>query len=152
VDNPATIKNDPYASLRIPEFNYYLVIRFALVFALAMQFTIVEWKVNALTHDPFALGLIGLAEVIPAVLVAPFAGHIVDKREKRGLLLLCVIAYIIIGLGLFGGRHFYKMGTEYGLCAGICRRNSQGISESCEFLAYGVDCTQEPVCKCFYLE
>ena len=101
MDNPATIKNDPYASLRIPEFNYYLVIRFALVFALAMQFTIVEWKVNALTHDPFALGLIGLAEVVPAVLIAPFAGHIVDKREKRGLLLLCVIAYIIIGSGLF---------------------------------------------------
>jgi len=101
VDNPATIKNDPYASLRIPEFNYYLVIRFAMVFALSMQFTIVEWKVNEMTHDAFSLGLIGLAEVIPAVLVAPFAGHIVDKREKRGLLLLCVIAYIFIGLGLF---------------------------------------------------
>lgn len=101
MDNPATIKNDPYASLRIPEFNYYLVIRFALVFALAMQFTIVEWKVNALTHDPWSLGLIGLAEVIPAVLVAPFAGHIVDKREKRGLLLLCVLAYVLIGTGLF---------------------------------------------------
>jgi MFS family permease len=102
VENQETaIKNDPYASLRIPEFSYYLVIRFAMVFALAMQFTIIEWKVNALTHDPFALGLIGLAEVIPAVLVAPFAGHIVDKREKRGLLISCVIAYIFMGLGLF---------------------------------------------------
>lgn len=101
MDNPATTQNDPYASLRIPEFNYYLVIRFAVIFALAMQFTIVEWKVNALTHDPFALGLIGLAEVIPAVLLAPFAGHLVDKREKRSILLLCVMAYIVIGTGLF---------------------------------------------------
>lgn len=102
MDNPATTtKNDPYASLRIPEFNYYLVIRFAIVFALTMQFTIVEWKVNALTHDPFNLGLIGLAEVIPAVLLAPFAGHLVDKREKRYLLILCTIAYILIGTGLF---------------------------------------------------
>ncbi|WP_291914027.1 MFS transporter [Chitinophaga sp. CB10] len=92
---------DAYASLRYPEFNYYLVIRFAIVFALAMQFAIIEWKVNELARDPFALGLIGLAEVIPAVLLAPFAGHIVDKREKRGLLLKCIIAYLFISTGLF---------------------------------------------------
>ncbi len=101
MDTAPTTKNDPYASLRIPEFNYYLVIRFALVFALTMQFTIVEWKVYALSHDPFTLGLIGLAEVIPAVLLAPFAGHLVDKREKRGMLLACVVAYIVLGTGLF---------------------------------------------------
>lgn len=101
MDNPVTTKNDPYASLRIPEFNYYLVLRFAVVFALTMQFTIVEWKVNALTHSPFSLGLIGLAEVIPAVLLAPFAGHLVDKREKRAMLIFCLIAYVLIGTGLF---------------------------------------------------
>ncbi|MGN7822543.1 MFS transporter [Chitinophaga sp. 22536] len=96
-----TPRNDPYASLRYKEFNYYLVIRFALVFALAMQFAIIEWKVYALSHDPFSLGLIGLSEVIPAVTLAPFAGHLVDKREKRGLLLKCVIAYLFISTGLF---------------------------------------------------
>jgi MFS family permease len=101
VDNPAATKNDPYASLRLPEFNYYLVIRFAVVFALTMQFTIIEWKVYQLAHDPFSLGLIGLAEVIPAVLLAPFAGHQVDKLEKRKIMLLCMVAYIILGLGLF---------------------------------------------------
>ncbi|NLR66110.1 MFS transporter [Chitinophaga varians] len=97
----STPRNDPYASLRYKEFNYYLVIRFALVFALAMQFAIIEWKVYALSHDPFSLGLIGLSEVIPAVTLAPFAGHLVDKREKRGLLLKCVIAYLFISTGLF---------------------------------------------------
>lgn len=97
----STPRNDPYASLRYKEFNYYLVIRFALVFALAMQFAIIEWKVYALSHDPFSLGLIGLSEVIPAVTLAPFAGHLVDKREKRSLLLKCVIAYLFISTGLF---------------------------------------------------
>ncbi len=101
MDSKASTSTDAYASLRYPEFNYYLIIRFALVFALAMQFAIIEWKVNELARDPFALGLIGLSEVIPAVLLAPFAGHIVDKREKRGLLLKCVIAYIFISTGLF---------------------------------------------------
>ncbi|WP_143306936.1 MFS transporter [Chitinophaga vietnamensis] len=101
MDTSASPKNDPYASLRFREFNFYLVIRFAIVFALTMQFAIIEWKVNELARDPFALGLIGLAEVIPAVLLAPFAGHLVDKREKRGMLLRCVIAYIFISTGLF---------------------------------------------------
>lgn len=101
MNNPAATKNDPYASLRLPEFNYYLIIRFAVVFALTMQFTIIEWKVYQLAHDPFALGLIGLAEVIPAVLLAPFAGHLVDKLEKRKIMLFCVLAYIVIGAGLF---------------------------------------------------
>lgn len=39
--------------------------------------------------------------MIPAVTLAPFAGHLVDKREKRGLLLKCVIAYLFISTGLF---------------------------------------------------
>ncbi|MFY0253957.1 MFS transporter [Chitinophaga sp. 30R24] len=101
MDNTVSKKNDPYASLRFPEFNYYLVIRFAFVFALAMQFAIIEWKVYEISKDPFSLGLIGLSEVIPAVLLAPFAGHMVDKREKRGILLQCVIAYLFISTGLF---------------------------------------------------
>lgn len=101
MDTVTTAKNDPYASLRIREFNFYLIIRFAVVFALTMQFTIIEWKVYALSHDPFTLGLIGLAEVIPALVLAPFAGHLVDKREKRGMLLACMAAYIVIGTALF---------------------------------------------------
>jgi MFS family permease len=101
LDTVTTAKNDPYASLRIREFNFYLIIRFAVVFALTMQFTIIEWKVYALSHDPFTLGLIGLAEVIPALVLAPFAGHLVDKREKRGMLLACMAAYIVIGTALF---------------------------------------------------
>lgn len=101
LENTARPGNDPYASLRYKEFNYYLIIRFAIVFALTMQFAIVEWKVYEISKDPFSLGLIGLAEVIPAVLLAPFAGHIVDKKEKRSMLLKCITAYLIIGTGLF---------------------------------------------------
>lgn len=94
-------KNDPYASLRSREFQFYLVIRFAIVFALNMQFAVVEWRVYELSHDPFSLGLMGLAEVIPSVGLALFAGHIVDKMEKRGMLLKCIIGYLFISIALF---------------------------------------------------
>jgi len=94
-------KNDPYAALRYKEFNVFLIVRFALVFAWSMQFIVIEWQVYALTKDPLSLGIIGLMEIIPALSMALFAGHIVDQREKRNLLALCIAAFSIISFGLF---------------------------------------------------
>ena len=94
-------KKDPYASLRIKEFNLFLLVRFALVFAWSMQFIIIEWQVYSITKNPLSLGIIGLMEVIPAVSMALLAGHIVDQKEKRNLLALCIGAFSLISLGLF---------------------------------------------------
>ncbi|CAM1349945.1 MFS transporter [Tenacibaculum insulae] len=94
-------KKDPYASLRIKEFNIFLLVRFALVFAWSMQFIIIEWQVYSITKNPLSLGIIGLMEVIPAVSMALFAGHIVDQKEKRNLLALCIGTFSLISLGLF---------------------------------------------------
>jgi len=94
-------KKDPYASLRIKEFNIFLLVRFALVFGWSMQFIIIEWQVYSITKNPLSLGIIGLMEVIPAVSMALFAGHIVDQKEKRNLLILCTGAFSLISLGLF---------------------------------------------------
>ena len=94
-------KNDPYAALRIPQFRTFLILRFGLVFAWAMQFVVIEWEIYNLTKDPFSLGVIGLMEVIPAVSMAMFAGHFVDQSEKRNLLVKCILAFLVISTGLF---------------------------------------------------
>lgn len=92
---------DPYAALRYKEFNIFLVVRFAMVFAWSMQFIVIEWQVYSLTKDPLSLGIIGLMEVIPAVGMALFAGHIVDQKEKRSLLIKCILGFSVISIGLF---------------------------------------------------
>lgn len=94
-------KTDPYAALRIKEFNIFLLLRFALVFGWSMQFIIIEWEVYRITKDPWAIGLIGLMEIIPAFTMALFAGHIVDQNEKRNLLAICITAFSLISFGLF---------------------------------------------------
>lgn len=94
-------KNDPYAALRYKEFNTFLLLRFAMVFAWSMQFIIIEWQVYSLTKDPLSLGIIGLMEIIPAIAMALFAGHIVDQKEKKGLLLKCILGFSVISFGLF---------------------------------------------------
>jgi MFS family permease len=92
---------DPYAALRYKEFNIFLLVRFAMVFAWSMQFIVIEWQVYSLTKDPLALGIIGLMEIIPAVGIALFAGHIVDQKEKRNLLVKCILGFSVVSFGLF---------------------------------------------------
>ncbi len=94
-------KKDPYAALRFKEFRFFLFMRFAMVFAWTMQFVIIEWEVYSITKDPLSLGFIGLMEIIPAVSMALFAGHIVDQNEKKRLLLKCLLGFSVISLGMF---------------------------------------------------
>lgn len=92
---------DPYQALRFPQFRIFFALRFGLVLAWAMQFVVVEWEIYRLTKDPLSLGLIGLMEVVPAMSLALFAGHIVDQSEKRNLLVKCLLGFLAISLGLF---------------------------------------------------
>jgi MFS family permease len=94
-------KNDPYAALRFKEFNTFLLIRFAMVFAWSMQFIIIEWEVYRITKSALSLGIIGLMEIIPAIAMSLFAGHIVDQNEKKALLSKCILGFSVISLGLF---------------------------------------------------
>lgn len=88
-------------ALGVKEFRYYLCIRFGLIFALAMQFAIVSYWVYHLTgQSKLALGFVGLAEVIPVISCSLFSGHIVDQREKKGMLLKAITGYIVLGLGV----------------------------------------------------
>ncbi len=73
--------------------------RFALVFAWTMQFVVIEWEVYSITKILYRSGLIGLMEVIPAVSMALFAGHIVDQKEKKSLLIKCILGFSVISFG-----------------------------------------------------
>ncbi len=57
--------------------------------------TLVGWWMYELTNAPFAIGLIGLAEVVPALSLALYAGHVIDISEKRKLLLKGVFSYLV---------------------------------------------------------
>ena len=91
-------KKDPFSSLRIPEFRWFILMRLAIVLAWSMQFVLIEWEVYRITKNPWSLGLIGLMEVIPAITMALFAGHIVDQSEKRSMLLKCFLGTLTISI------------------------------------------------------
>ncbi|RYY55312.1 MAG: MFS transporter [Chitinophagaceae bacterium] len=91
--SPTQITNDPFAAVRIPEYRHLMIGRFCFVMSLRMMATLVGWWVYQLTKNPFSIGLIGLAEVIPALSLALYSGHKIDISEKRKLLLKCIFFY-----------------------------------------------------------
>jgi MFS family permease len=121
---PETPRNDPYAALRIPQFRYLITIRFLAILAIMMQAIAVSWQVYALTNDPLSLGLVGLAEALPALSIALFAGHIVDHHDRKTILriaigiftlmaaMLCVVSLLP---PLFGTAPFYGAAIVCGI-------------------------------------
>lgn len=98
-NNPVTqITNDPFASVRVTEFRFLMLGRFTFIMGLRMMGTLVGWWIYQLTNDPFAIGLIGLSEVIPAVSMALYAGHVIDISEKRKMVLRGVLLYSVVAL------------------------------------------------------
>lgn len=97
-DNIKVVKKDPYAALRNPEFRNFSVARLLMVVATLMQAIIVGWQVYDITKDPLSLGLIGLAEVIPAMSVSLYAGHLTDISDRKRIILF---AYILYGATAF---------------------------------------------------
>lgn len=81
--------------LQEKEFTLFIFTRFIVIFSLFMQTTAVGYLIYSITKDPLSLGLVGLAEVIPALGCAFFAGYFVDKMEKRTIYLYCILFYIL---------------------------------------------------------
>jgi len=77
--------------------------------------TLVGWWIYNLTNAPLAIGLIGLAEFLPAFSMALYAGHTIDNSEKRKLVLRGVALYLLAAVLLlllstrFAANHF----TQY---------------------------------------
>jgi MFS family permease len=92
----------PLAVLKIPEFRNFILGRFVFIMGLRMMGTLVAWWMYELTGDAFYIGLIGLAEAIPAISLALYAGYVIDKSEKRKLLLRSVFLFAICAIVLLG--------------------------------------------------
>jgi MFS family permease len=82
-------KADPRAAFRYPAFVNYQFARFAIVVATEMQAVAVGWQVYEITKRPLDLGLVGLAQFLPSILLFLISGHAADRFNRRNLLLVC---------------------------------------------------------------
>ncbi len=114
------IVNDPFAAVRIPEYRNLMIGRFTFVMAMRMITTVVSWWIYEITGDELAIGMIGLAEVIPALTLALYSGHRVDIKDKRRLILQGVTGYLLAGITLL---HYppnkHRISYIYGILPGL---------------------------------
>ncbi len=75
----------PPSPLRNRGFRALMAYRLCSILSYQMVAVTVGWHVYELTRNPWMLGLIGLAEVLPYFCVAPFAGYLVDHLPRRKL-------------------------------------------------------------------
>lgn len=93
-------RHDPYVSLRNPNFRWYVASIVALTLGTQIQATVVAWQVYELTKDPLSLGLVGLAEALPFIGAALYAGHIADRHDRKLLSLLALAVQVGCGVAL----------------------------------------------------
>ncbi len=82
------------------EYRLYIFVRFFYVMALRMVATVVAYQLFHLTKSSFSIGIVGLSEFIPVFSLALYAGHVIDRSDKRTLLLRCVLLYSVCVVAL----------------------------------------------------
>ena len=92
---------DPYAPLRFVPFRWLMVSLLPSTLAQQIQAVVVGWQIYALTHDPLALGLIGLSEALPFIGVALYAGHVADRVDRRRIAVLSLAVLLVCAATLF---------------------------------------------------
>jgi MFS family permease len=74
-------------------FRLFQIARFCTVFCSEMQSVAVGWQVYEITHKPLDLGLTGLVQFLPGILLFLVTGHVADRFDRRKLLTLCYAGY-----------------------------------------------------------
>ncbi|ARS36604.1 MFS transporter [Pontibacter actiniarum] len=95
-----TRKHDPYAVLKLPDFRLYVSARLCITLAMQIQAVIVGWQIYDMTQDPLSLGLIGLAEAIPSIVVSLYAGYVADIVERKRIILVVVAVLALCSASL----------------------------------------------------
>ncbi len=98
-----------------PAFVWYETARAFVVFSTEMQSVAVGWQIYEITHRALDLGLVGLAQFLPGILLFLISGHVADRFDRRKLMMLCYAGFAICS-ALFltlALRHTHTVGPIY---------------------------------------
>lgn len=95
-----TPRRDPYAALRFRDFRMLIAGRFIAQIGEMMVSVSVGWELYERTGDPFALGLVGLVQVIPVMLLALPGGYVADRYNRKMVTLVSQLVLMACSLAL----------------------------------------------------
>jgi MFS family permease len=123
------------AVLRNRDFTRFIAARFIATLAVQMQTVAVGWQVYEVTRNPLDLGLIGLSQFLPFVLLILPAGHLADSRDRRRILatcfaLECVCALLLLAFaarGLDSARPVFAVMVLFGVARAFAMPTGQAL-------------------------
>lgn len=93
-------QHDPYAAFRVPNYGQYAAGWFFTLLGTRIQSIAIGWEVYQRTSDALALGLVGLVQALPTMLLVIPAGYLADRFDRRRVLMASMGGMIATALGL----------------------------------------------------
>ncbi|MFN8439358.1 MAG: MFS transporter [Caldilineaceae bacterium] len=84
----APVRRDPYAAFRYPAYRYFILGWLLSLMGSRIQAVAVAWEIYSRTGDAMALGFVGLAQALPTMVFALFAGYIADRYPRPRVLMM----------------------------------------------------------------
>ncbi len=119
-----------------PAFTLYQVARFCIVLATEMQSVAVGWQVYDITKRPLDLGLVGLAQFLPGILLFLVSGHAADRYDRRRVLTLGYAGFamcsgLLLAITIFRPNTVYPIYAVVALVGVVRSFNAQQAAQSC---------------------
>src|SRR4051794_21308784 len=92
--------HDPYVSLRLPDFRLLITANFLASLSQAILSVIIGWELYVRTHSALALGLVGLVQIVPNVVMSIPAGQYVDRGDPKRIAIFASVLNAAAALGL----------------------------------------------------
>ena len=115
-----------FSSLRNRNYRWFFAGQSVSLVGTWMQLVAQSWLVLQLTGSGTALGLVVGIQTLPVLLLAPYAGLVVDRADKRRILLAtqCALAVLATALGVLTLTHVVRLWMVIALAAGLGLVNS----------------------------
>jgi MFS family permease len=95
------LATSPFAALKNRDFTLLITAgSLLLTTAVQAQETAIGFALYQRTRDPLVLGMIGLAEAAPYLIVALYGGAIADRRSRKGILLIAILGMLVGSVAL----------------------------------------------------
>jgi MFS family permease len=93
ISSGETSRGQGLAAFRHPGFRLFQLARFFIILATEMQSVAVGWQIYATTKRALDLGLVGLAQFLPGILLFLLSGHVADRFDRRKVVLWCYLGF-----------------------------------------------------------
>lgn len=97
---PAATPHDPYAALRIANYRDYLVGSLISMVARQAVVAVAIWQVYAWTHSAAMLGLVGVINVLPLLVLLLPAGALADRHDRKRIIAVGTAVLVVLNLAL----------------------------------------------------